>query len=183
MEQRAQSLKRVILGESMSANTSPAWESDFNEIRAVIAQSYLADGLDGAAIDRLATLGTRRRYAAGEVIVKQDDAEEHLLIMAKGRAEISTYMDEPLYYLRPGMPFGEVALIDEKPRSATVRAQEATEIVVLPAKELRALMYAHPEMGLIVLRNLARVLCSRVRASNQQIAALLTVEELRENRS
>ena len=167
----------------MSAKTNPAWESDFDGIRAAIAESYLADGLDDKAIDHLATLGVRRRYAAGEIIVQQDETDENLLILAKGRAEISTFSDEPLYYLRPGMPFGEVALIDEKPRSATVRAQEATEVVMLPAEELRSLMYAHPAMGLIVLRNLARVLCSRVRASNQQIATLLTIEELRENRS
>ena len=167
----------------MSASKNLAWETDFDGIRAAIAESYLAEGLDGKAIDRLATLGVRRRYAAGDTIVEQDDAEEHLLIMAKGRAEISTFMDEPLYYLRPGMPFGEVALIDEKPRSATVRAQEPTEVVVLPAAELRELMHAHPAVGLIVLRNLARVLCARVRTANQQIAALLTLEELRENRS
>ena len=167
----------------MSANKNLVWESDFDEIRAAIAESYLADGLDDDAINHLATLGIRRRYAAGEIIVKQDESDEHLLILAKGRAEISTFMDEPMYYLKPGMPFGEVALIDEKPRSATVRAQESSEVVLLPAEELRALMYERPALGLVVLRNLARVLCSRVRASNQQIAALLTVEELRENRS
>ncbi|MHB8636670.1 MAG: Crp/Fnr family transcriptional regulator [Fimbriimonadaceae bacterium] len=167
----------------MSATTNLTWESDYKGIRKTIAESYLASGLDPAAIDQLAALGIRRRYAVGEVIVRQDDPEEHLLIMAKGRAEISTFMDEPLYYLRPGMPFGEIALIDEKPRSATVRAQEATEVVLLPAPELRSLMYAQPALGLVVLRNLARVLCSRVRASNQQIAALLTIEELRDGRS
>jgi len=166
----------------MSAQKSPACETDYHYVRAAIANSYLADGLDANAIDHLATLGVRRRYEAGEIIVKQDEPEEHLLIMAEGRAEISTFMDEPLYYLRPGMPFGEVALIDEKPRSANVKAQEPSECVLLPAQQLRDLMYAHPALGLIVLRNLARVLCSRVRASNQQIAALLTLEELREGR-
>ena len=167
----------------MASNVNLAWESDFDSIRIAIAESYLSEGFaDDRAIDRLASLGVRRRYAAGEVIVKQDEPEDHLLIMASGRAEISTFMDEPLYYLKPGMPFGEVALIDEKPRSATVRAQETTEVVLLPAHELRALMSNQPALGVIVLRNLARVLCARVRASNQQIAALLTIEELRENK-
>ncbi len=157
-----------------------SWESNFDEIKRALSESYLADGLDESAISFLAKLGTRRRYAASEVIMRQDDVESHLLILVTGRAEISTFMDEPLYFLTPGMPFGEVALIDEKPRSATVTAVEATEIVVLPAEELRRLMYAHPKIGIVVLRNLARVLCSRVRASNQQIAVLQTIEELRE---
>jgi glutaminase len=166
----------------MNAKYIKAWETDFDEIYAAIVESCLSEDLDEQSIGLLSKLGRRIEYTAGEIIVNQDDEDSSLLILAKGRAEIRSFMDEPLYFLSPGMPFGEVALIDEKPRSATVTACEATEVILLPADELRRLMYAHPELGLVVLRNLARVLCARVRASNQQIAVLQTLEELREKR-
>jgi CRP/FNR family transcriptional regulator, cyclic AMP receptor protein len=164
----------------MSAKAKTELESDYDEIMRAIAGSSLADGLDDQALTLIARLGVLRRYEAGDTIVRQDEVGEHLLVLAKGRAEITTYLDEPLYYLRPGMLFGEVALIDEKPRSATVRAQEDSEVVLLPADSLRALIFGTPAVGVIVLRNVANVLCSRLRAANQQIAALLTIEELHE---
>lgn len=162
--------------------TSPNGVTGREWIREVIAESSLAEDLDENAISAIAALGVMRHFEPEAVIVKQDDTDETLLVLASGTAEVTTFTDEPLYYLRPGMPFGEVALIDEKPRSATVRAKEPTDVVMLPAEGLRSLIFGDPALGVYVLRNIGRVLCSRIRSSNQQVAALLTLDELHENR-
>lgn len=152
-------------------------------MREAIASSYLAVGLDEAGIDLLTQIASQHRYHPGEMMTRQDDLEAHLMILASGRGEIRAYAEEAIYFLRPGMPFGEVSLIDEKPRSATVIAVEESDVVCLPAEDLRALISERPDVGVILLRNLARVLCSRLRASNQQLAAAMTMEQLRTPRS
>lgn len=175
--------RRLRTGEPdyMKGRTVTGSDADRHLVRQGLEGSSLADGLTADQIDRLSELGELRRYAAGEIIVRQYDSGDNLMVLTSGHAEISTFLDEPLYYVRPGMAFGEIALIDERPRSATVRAQEPSEVIVLPGLALRELLESEPALGLVVMRNLAKVLCGRVRAANQQIAALLTLEELHEH--
>jgi CRP-like cAMP-binding protein len=151
-------------------------------LRETLITSYLAVDLPAYAIDQLVSLAHLREFAAGSSITTQDDDEAHLMVLSTGRAVVRAFSDDPVYTLKPGMLFGEVSLIDEKPRSATVSAVEDSTVVVLPAERVRAMIESDPVVGVTVMRNLARVLCARVRAANQQLAVLMTIEELRDHR-
>jgi CRP/FNR family transcriptional regulator, cyclic AMP receptor protein len=74
---------------------------------------------------------TLRRYNAGEVIVQENDLGETAYLIGQGRVEVTKELDGRnvhLAYLDVGEIFGEMSMIDEKPRSATVTA--VTETVV-----------------------------------------------------
>ena len=70
---------------------------------------------------------TMHQYAAGEVIFSENDVGETTYIIARGRVEVLKMLDGKnvhLAYIGAGEPFGEMGMIDEKPRSATVVAVE-----------------------------------------------------------
>ena len=113
----------------------------------------------------------------GEPIVRADEETFDLMLLVEGEGRILTITDEFIGTIRSGMPFGEIAFLDHKPRSSAVVAGRETTIVLWPEMKLRALLEADPASATIALHNLCRVLCERLRRANQQISALLAVEE------
>lgn len=101
-------------------------------------------GLDGAALERLAGAMRARRFRRGEVIFHIGDPGEALFIIVSGDVKISLPSDTGeeaiLATLRPGDVFGELALLDGAPRSATATALGPTETVVLPRDRFRELI-------------------------------------------
>ncbi len=77
-----------------------------------------------------------RRYAAGEKIFVQDDEGSSMYVVRSGRVSIMTY-GTVLESVGPNGMFGEMALIDGSPRSATAVAAEPTEVAPIDRKRLR----------------------------------------------
>jgi CRP/FNR family transcriptional regulator, cyclic AMP receptor protein len=101
-------------------------------------------GLDAADLERVAA-GTRtRRFRRGEVIFHAGDPGDALFIILTGEVKIALPSDEGdeaiLATLREGDVFGELALLDGAPRSASATAIIATETVVLPRDRFRELI-------------------------------------------
>lgn len=100
--------------------------------------------LDTAGIEALARETRIRRFRRGEVIFHQADPGDALFIMLSGLVKISlpaeTGDEAILATLRPGDFFGELALLDGAPRSATATALEATETAVLARDRFRELI-------------------------------------------
>ncbi len=145
------------------------------DIRATIENNYLADGMPASFIDMLASLATVRRFLDGEPIVHQFDTGCDLMLLKFGWAKILAVTGEEIGEIHPGMPFGEMALIDGRPRAATVLSVGSTEVVFLDGEGVKRLFRAKPRMANIALNNLCRVLCHRLRSSNQHMAVLLTL--------
>jgi CRP-like cAMP-binding protein len=142
-----------------------------------IKESYIAQGFTPEHLARLYEIAHFRTYSNGDVILRQFDTSADLLILASGKAHIITVVGEPIGVVRPGMPLGEISFIDGRPRSVNVVSQGTSEAVVLPASELRRVLDANPEMWVILLTNLSRVLCARLRSANNNIAALMAIDE------
>ncbi len=101
-------------------------------------------GLDPAALERVAAGMRSRRFKRGEVIFHIGDPGDALFVMVDGEVKISlpseTGEEAFLATLRKGDVFGELALLDGAPRSATATAISATETVVLPRDRFRELI-------------------------------------------
>jgi CRP/FNR family transcriptional regulator, cyclic AMP receptor protein len=101
-------------------------------------------GLEPEALDRLASGMRSRRFRRGEVIFHIGDPGNALFIIVEGEVKISlpseTGEEAILATLRPGDFFGELALLDGAPRSASATALSATETVVLPRDRFRELI-------------------------------------------
>ena len=116
-------------------------------------------GLDDAALGRVAASVRSRRFRRGEVIFHVGDPGDALFIIVSGEIKISLPSEAGeeaiLVRLRPGDVFGELALLDGAPRSATATALSATETVVLPRDRFRELISNEPAVRDALLAALA----------------------------
>ena len=99
-----------------------------------------------------------------EKVFKQDDAASHLYIVRSGRIQIVTY-GTVLENVGPGGVFGEMALIDEAPRSAAAIAMEPTEVLELSRAQFLALVQETPEFALHIMA----ILANRIRKMNTSL--------------
>ncbi len=147
------------------------------KISDAIRTSYLAAGLAAEHLDFLASIGEVIEFAAGEEITRQFEPARDLMILCRGSARIHGVLGEPIGWIKSGMPIGEVSFLDGRPRSGTVVAQDACTVLVLPAEPLLARMTQSPDFSSVILWNMCQVLCSRLRATNQHLEALMALDE------
>lgn len=105
--------------------------------------------------DREAVLWSARQrtYAPGEVVVREGDNALSLFLIASGRARVEQDGHE-LGTLGAGEFFGELGILQQHPRTATVTAIDELTCVLLPAWEFRSLLREHPAMAVPMLETL-----------------------------
>src|SRR5215211_2296950 len=140
-------------------------------------EGVAADALDGA----LAGLELRR-FPAGSVIIAEGDYRGEMYVLRSGTAD-AVLVDRKgeehvLNTIHPGEAIGEMSLLTESAASATVRARDDVELLVLEAADLDALLEALPQ----IQRNLVRTLSSRLArvsrlALHEQPGRLVVVED------
>lgn len=120
---------------------------------------FAALGEDGLAAAVRA--GSTRAYAAGQIICHQGDPGDRLYVVLQGLVKVvftSERGDEiVLHTLGDGEVFGELALLDGSPRSASVVAVESTRVFMLLRERLLELMRQHPRLADEFLRMLGRL--------------------------
>lgn len=116
-------------------------------------------GLDATSLERVGRGIRTRRFRRGEVIFHQGDPGDALFIVSVGAIKITlpseTGEEAILTTLRPGDVFGELALLDGAPRSASATAIEPTETFVLPRDRFRELLDTEPAVRDALLASLA----------------------------
>jgi CRP/FNR family cyclic AMP-dependent transcriptional regulator len=119
-------------------------------------------GLDETALESITRSLRTRRFRRAEVIFHLGDPGDALFIVSSGAVKITLPSDAGdeaiLATLRPGDFFGELALLDGAPRSATAQALEPTETYVLPRQRFRELIATEPVIRDALLASLAREL-------------------------
>lgn len=115
-----------------------------------------------------------RPFNRNEVVFQEGSRGREMYVVYSGQVRISkkdsSGQETILALLGPGEIFGEMALIDQEPRSATVTVvEDDTKLVVLDRARFMYLLRNEPEFALIVMD----ILCQRVREKNVQYAHLL----------
>ncbi len=112
---------------------------------------------------------TMRTYKKGTVIVNEGESGSEMFIVYTGSVEIlkrtragDTYTVARLN-AEHNVFFGELALIDDDTRSATVLALENSEFVIISKQDFLQLGTSHPAIALSITRAIARILASRLR--------------------
>lgn len=144
-----------------------------NTILDAVRNSYLATDMTEDELATLTALATLKTFQQGETVVRQFDREADLYIVLKGKVVINASNGDLVARIKAGGLFGEISLLDDRPRSATVVAESDVELVMFPAPTLRESLDANPSIAAKVYRNLSRTLCDRLRSANVQIEALL----------
>ncbi len=119
----------------------------------------------------------RASYQAGDVIFREDDPGSEVFVVTKGTASAflqSSPVNIRLATFAPGTVFGELAILDAGPRSATVIADEDLVCFVLTASNFEALTVKYPDVAARVLAAIGRELSGRLRTANRTIHQLET---------
>jgi len=115
------------------------------------------------------SIATTRSYAEGEEIIREGQPGNDLYIVVKGRVVVEKGGME-IAELFSGGHFGEMGLVDNAPRSATIRAAEPTRVMLVSRSELMALMKRESILAVKMLWSFVQVLADRLRAANFELS-------------
>lgn len=116
-------------------------------------------------LTRLAKATVTRQFRKGEVIVKEGDQAVAFYVVSKGKVEVFKGQ-RVLTTCGPGEVFGDMALLDNYPRSASVRAVEDTECLVLSRWDFLGELRTNPHIAVAMLPILSR----RLREADERLA-------------
>ncbi len=136
----------------------------------------LMEGLSAGRLARIAHHFARRTFASGEVLFQENDPGDRLCLLACGAVEISIVVPggsrARLVTFEEGSLFGEAALLDGRPRSATAQAVENTVVYELTRDALDEIAKHDPAIAIRLMTNLARLLSLRMRETNEILRQL-----------
>jgi CRP/FNR family cyclic AMP-dependent transcriptional regulator len=132
--------------------------------------------LDERELAQIATVAKPRRYAKDDVVFYADENGDVICLIREGQVKVTMISPEGkeiiLSLLGPGDFFGEMALLDDEPRSATVVATENLEIVTIWRKDFLQIMAGNFDLTKKVLAELSR----RLRSASSRIESLATMD-------
>lgn len=131
--------------------------------KTLIERNSLFRGLADATLERVVQLATRRTYDEGGTVFLRGDPGDSLFGVMTGRVRISASRaggkEVFLNIMEPGDAFGEIALLDGSPRTATATAMTRSELMVLRREPFFDLLRTEPQLA----AHLIQLLCKRVR--------------------
>lgn len=149
-------------------------------IAETLAESDIGKGLDEAQAEELANICQEVEFKEGHLLIEEGSRGEELYLLEEGRVDVEIRVPlEPkkrvkLYTGRKGEVFGEISFLDGSPRSASVRTLDKAKALVIDEAKLRNLMEKDEHMGLVITRNLALILCKRLRTMDLQLRNALS---------
>jgi len=136
-------LKLIASVESVRKQVDEAF------LRRAVA-NYLAPMVPVAELEELLTEGVQvRSYGGGDVLFREGDAADGVYLLRRGSVTISRTLggrEVVLSYLSAGNYFGDMALLSDSPRMATVKATVATDALVLEAGAFKRVMRRNPKL-------------------------------------
>jgi hydrophobe/amphiphile efflux-3 (HAE3) family protein len=114
---------------------------------------------------KIVVLGGLERHPAGTVILRRGEIGSHMYMVVKGRVKVTDVQGghEPVVaILSPGMIFGEVAAVSDSRRTATIIADQDTELLRLDFSVLDQIRHRFPFTAAKLFRNIARILAERL---------------------
>ncbi len=147
---------------------------------------FLLQELEDQEIEQVLSCTRPRQFSAGEVIIEEGKPGDSMYIMVRGEVEITKQLtlvldeDTPkervMIRLRAddGVYFGEMSLLENAPRSATVTASTDCLVLELLQHDFLGLIHHDTNMGVKLLLRLAQLLSQHLRKTNQDVVKLTT---------
>ena len=120
----------------------------------LLSAARLFDGVDAEGMARLAAVVVEVDFAAGHVIARQGDIGSGLFVITSGSTRV-VRDGRTIAELGPGDFFGELSVLDGKPRNAQVVTAGPTTCLALASWDFEAVLLAEPKVTLAILRGLA----------------------------
>jgi CRP-like cAMP-binding protein len=137
----------------------------------------LLDGLTAEERAKIERIGHGRIFRAGECVVIEGESAHAVYLVLRGRLDVQKPLGEgrvkTLAQLKPLDCFGEMAFLDQEPRSANVMAVTDGELLAIPMAAFADLMERDPAIGMKIYRELARILAGRLRTLDEDMRSTL----------
>ncbi|MCX7835260.1 MAG: cyclic nucleotide-binding domain-containing protein [bacterium] len=139
------------------------------ELRNILEHCGLILDLSEEQKLQVEALPKKLKFNKGDVIIAEGGRDRDLYIIAEGKVSINLLLPgsvdkmEAIITLRVGQMFGEFALLDNAPRSATVRAETDVIVYKFDAEEFLELCKKDTQLGFLLMKNIAILLTARIR--------------------
>ncbi len=144
--------------------------------RELLSAVHFVGDLNEVALTTLEEHMRLRRFRRGQPIFTQGDPGDSLFLVASGRVKLfienSNGEQLTILFCDPGSCFGEMAVLDGQPRSASAEALESTEAWVVPRNAFLDLMRREPDIAIAVIA----FLCSKLRTDLARIEELIFLD-------
>jgi len=142
----------------------------------LLSKVNIFSGLQPTYLRRIAALGLEELHPANALVFSEGTQGDKVYLILSGSIRISRNVpgmgEEALAVLRAGTYFGEMALIDDFPRSADARAHEDCRLFVIRKDDLADLLFVDRDLAYDLLWSFVRTLAGRLRETNDKMTFL-----------
>ncbi len=142
------------------------------ELREILDKQGWLSGINEEETEQLMALAQLQKYKGGDIIIPEMTRSRDLYFLSKGAVSVSMLMpfegrrQEVIDTVHAGDIIGEVSFVDGSPRSATVKAEEESELYFYPFAELNAFLEEQPRVGYHLMKALAKTISAKMRQAN-----------------
>ncbi|MFH2202184.1 MAG: Crp/Fnr family transcriptional regulator [Elusimicrobiota bacterium] len=133
----------------------------------------LLRSLNAQELERVQTIAKPQNFASGSIIIKKAEKAQHMFMVLSGRVKIFCYSNarkrKTFAYLGAGDFFGEMAVIVDRERSASVEAVEDCSLIIIKKDDFRKLLLSDAKLCF----NLLKAVSDRLRRADDEIESLL----------
>ena len=135
------------------------------------------DKLDTQELNIVSTYMNFVDMEPGEIIFREGDVGDYVCFLAEGSLDVVKKSEKGSYVvlatLSKGRSIGEMAVIDDFPRSATVRARTKGTLVLLTRQGFEVILEQHPGIGVKILKGISRLLSQNLRKTSSRLVDYL----------
>lgn len=145
-----------------------------------LLETPMFEKLDPSEIKQLVDIIEVKELAAGETLFREGDPGDAWYAVYRGSVDVIKDVGEgqkEIYPLGTGACFGEIAILDGQPRSATIEAIEDSVVLRISRKDFQALLDQDHIVAFKLLRNLAVTLAQRARSTTERLSELVQEAE------
>jgi CRP/FNR family transcriptional regulator, cyclic AMP receptor protein len=139
----------------------------------VLRRCALFESLSAEQVGKVAEIASRREFPEGQFVFREGTAGNEMYVVVNGTVRISKEIpgagEEALTLLGPGSYFGEMAVIDDAPRSADAVAHTACDLLAIRRDDLDRVMFLDKDLAYGVLWAFVRTLSSRLRDTSEKL--------------
>jgi CRP/FNR family transcriptional regulator, cyclic AMP receptor protein len=148
---------------------------------ALLKTVALFEGLTNAQLQKIANLAVPRSFEGSSFVFREGDRGDAMYVVVEGKVRISKQVpgigEEALAILEKGQYFGEMALIEDSPRSADAIAHIPCSVWAIERQKLEQLMFTDKDLAMVLLWTFVRTLSERLRETNEKIKAFFAISK------
>ena len=155
------------------------------EIAQILSKINLFDEVTLIERVKAAKYFRKKTYPAGTLIFKEGDKSDRMFVIKDGAVKVTKNVqgqEQTLVNIVDGNFIGEMGLLEEAPRSASVFAISNVEMLELYRVNLLQMIRSYPHIGVKITTNLAKILSQRLRQSGDKYKDLLVLDFLKQEK-